>query len=205
MQQITVCTPYEPERKLALAYNRAMEQASTEWVLFLDWDLFNCNPYWYDMCQLAVKKVGHEAGWITCMTNRIGAPQQKYDDAPTSNDVLEHMDYAKNVFKRHSVLTPDGRLLDTAVIRIPGALSGFFILTSKTAWRKCGGFDENRKRLVGVDNIYSRDVSRAGFRLFCIPGLYFYHVYHEKTKVWRGGHAGAGTMQQERGHDGTGN
>ena len=191
MEQITVCTPYEPGRKLAFAYNRAMRQAKTEWVLLLDWDLFSCNPYWYDMCLNAVDQAkGKKIGWITCVTNRIGAPQQKAKDAPKGDDILEHIYYGKQRFKKHSIVDNDGHLVSTELVRIPGALSGFFILTNKTAWKKSGGFDENKKRLLGVDNRYSRALSLAGYQLFSMPGLYYYHVYGRKREIWKGKGAG---------------
>jgi GT2 family glycosyltransferase len=80
----------------------------------------------------------------------------------------------------------DGKLIKAHVQRFKGALSGFFILTSKTAWKAAGGFDENRKRLVGVDNYYSRAISQAGYQLWGMPGLYFYHIYKQKARMWRG-------------------
>ncbi|KKM91172.1 hypothetical protein LCGC14_1231200 [marine sediment metagenome] len=190
-EQITVCIPYESGRRLAVAYNRAMKQAQTEWVLLLDWDLFICNPYFYDMCVYAAEQIGrYQTGWITCVTNRIGAPQQREKGAPKSNDVAEHTLYAKELFRQHSKIDGHGRLVQTRVERIPGALSGFFILTNKTAWKKCGGFDEDRKRLLGVDNRYSRALSRAGFAHYYMPGLYMYHVYGQKNDLWRGKGAG---------------
>lgn len=190
MEQITVCTPFEPGRQLAYAYNRAMQQAQTEWVLFLDWDLFNCNPYWYDMCQYAIKAVGHRTGWITCVTNRIGAPQQRAPQPPEGHDVTQHMAYARQLFDQYSRVDNRGVLKETVVERIPGALSGFFILTNKTAWRACGGFDENRKRLMGVDNRYSKALSRAGYAHYFMPGLYYYHIYMHKRHVWKANGAG---------------
>ena len=76
------------------------------------------------------------------------------------------------------------------MIRVPGALSGFFILTSKTAWKDCGGFDEKRKRLLGVDNRYSRALNKAGYALYCMPGLYFYHIYKDKSLIWKANGSG---------------
>lgn len=171
---IDVKLAYEPGRKLARAYNRAMETATTEWVLLLDWDLFACNPFWYDMSVAAIDRVGHDAGWITCVTNRIGNPGQKMTDAPQNDDMMAHMQYAKHLYG----------LYGEEVVRFKGALSGFFILTNKTAWKAAGGFDEvNRKKLNGVDNNYSRDLQRAGFRLYGMPGLYYYHIYKRKTLI----------------------
>lgn len=189
-EKITVCVPFEQHRKLAKAYNRYMREAGTEWVLFLDWDLFNPNPYWYDMCQMAIGKVPNNVGWITCVTNRIGAPQQRAEDAPKTDDLKDHILYAKDRFDQYSKVDKDGVLVDTIVSRIPGALSGFFILTNRTAWKTCGGFNENRKRLLGVDNAYSKALSLKGYIHYYIPGLYFYHMRGRKRTLWKANGAG---------------
>ena len=172
---IDIKMAYEAGGKIARAYNRAMESTTAEWVLFLDHDLFICNRHWYDMSLEAIKQVGGDAGWITAVTNRIGAPQQRCKDAPESHDLREHFDYAKQRYLKY------GR----NVMRVPGALSGFFILTNKTVWSKAGGFNEKRGGLLGVDNDYSRAVQQAGYKLYIIPGLYFYHLYRQKKKFMR--------------------
>lgn len=164
---------YEPGKKLALAYNRAMASTAAEWVLFLDQDLFICNPHWYAMCLSAIDQVGHEAGWITCVCNRIGAPQQRCRPDPDTDDVMDHIAFARRLYEQFGHTTKP----------CPGSLSGFFILTSKTAWRAAGGFNERRPGMLGVDNDYSRSVRRAGFGLFLMPGLYFYHLYKKKPAV----------------------
>lgn len=192
MDRITVTIPYLEGRKLAKAYNAAMIEAQTEWVLILDWDLFSCNPHWYDCCKSAIEQVGRDAGWITAVTNRIGSNSQKAikfmpdDPPPEGHDVTEHILYGRRIHQKFNLMDSTGKLERAAVQRIPGALSGFFILTSKTAWRRAGGFNENRQRLMGVDNFYSRDLSKAGYKLYAMPGLYFYHIYREKARFWRG-------------------
>jgi len=155
---------------LAYAYNRGMRTTKAEWVLFLDHDLFICNPHWYEMCIHAIRQVGDQTGWITCVTNRIGNPGQKAPEPPTSNNIEDHILYARRLYK----------VFGNEVMRVKGALSGFFILTNKTAWKKAGGFNERRKRLLGVDNDYSRALSRAGYMHYSMPGLYFYHLYRQK-------------------------
>lgn len=191
--RIDVRIAYEPGRKLAAAYNRAMQESQCEWVLFLDWDLFNCNPYWYDCCVSAIEQCGDVAGWITCVANRIGSNSQKAkffmdedDPPPLCNTIERHMAYARRMHRRYNTMDEEGRLVKAHVQRFKGALSGFFILTSKTAWKAAGGFNENRKRLMGVDNHYSRAISQAGYQLWGMPGLYFYHIYKQKARMWRG-------------------
>lgn len=193
MGKITVCIPYKQGRQLAKAYNEAMDNAATEWVLLLDWDLFNCSPYWYDCCVSAIEQAGPKVGWITCVTNSIGSNSQKAkffmdeDDPPPACDNMRmHMAYARRLHRKYNEVDPEGGLVKVDVRRFKGALSGFFILTNKTAWKAAGGFNENRKRLMGVDNHYSRDICRAGYRLMGMPGLYFYHMYRKKARLWRG-------------------
>jgi GT2 family glycosyltransferase len=177
---IDVVMPYEPGMKLAYAYNRAMQLSAAEWVLFLDHDLFICNRWWYEMCMEAIRKAPDNCGWITAVTNRIGNKNQKAVSRrglsiPDTEDVGVHCQFSHELYKDWG----------TQLLRCRGAMSGFFILTNKAAWRAAGGFDENRKRLAGVDNIYSRDLNRAGYCFYKLPGLYFYHMYRKKNLYMR--------------------
>lgn len=144
-------------------------------MLFLDSDILLLNNHWYDMCLHAIEVVGNKTGWVTAVTNRIGAPQQRASDAPRSDDIGEHAAYSQGRYEEFG----------NTVRRVPGALSGFFILTNKTAWKKCGGFNEKRGGLLGVDNDYSRALSRAGYQHFQLPGLYCYHIRQMKKKFLR--------------------
>ncbi len=173
---IDVKIPYEPGAQLGLAYNRAMRETTAPWVLFLDHDLFCCNPHWYDMCLEAINRVGDQAGAITCMTNHIGNPAQKCNDAPHSNDLFDHIRYAKKRFQEYRYTTA----------RIRGPLCGFFILTNRKVWEKVGGFSESRPGLNGVDNDYSLAFNRGGYNLYGMPGLYYYHVYKLKIPLQKG-------------------
>jgi len=167
--------PFDVGGKLASAYNRAMERATSEWVLFIDHDLFICNKHWYQMCCSAIQQIGHKTGWITAVTNRIGNPSQKVVGAPMSHNLIEHTAFARRLYLEHG----------ETVERCKGAMSGFWILTNKTAWKDCGGFDEGRKRLLGVDNKYSQALSRAGYAHYRLPGLYVYHIYKQKKLYMR--------------------
>lgn len=174
-EPIQVVIPFDTGGHLAAAYNRAMERATSEWVLFFDHDLFFCNKHWYQMCVEAIKQVGHKTGWISAVTNRIGNPNQRVEDAPLSHDLVQHIEFARVQYEKHG----------SQAVRCRGAMSGFWILTNKTAWKRCGGFDEKRKRLLGVDNKYSQALSRAGYAHYKIPGLYVYHIYQQKKIYMR--------------------
>lgn len=185
LEPIEVQIVYDTEGRLARAYNRGMRRAKSEWVLFIDHDLYICNPHWYQICIKAIQLVGHRTAWISAVTNLIGNPSQlasfgsdKLDEQnpiPKSHDLVEHFAYARKLYEHWG----------NQVMKCLGAMSGFWILTHKHAWKRAGGFDENRKRLLGVDNVYSRWVSRAGYVHYKIPGLYVYHIWRQKKNYLR--------------------
>jgi GT2 family glycosyltransferase len=170
---------YEPDRQLALAYNRAMESTSAEWVLFLDQDLFICNPHWYEMCLYAIKELkDKQPGWITAKCNRVVNRSQLHCTEYTdSNNVIDHINVARNLYDRSGNNISEGK----------GKFSGFFILTNKTAWKHVGGFEDVGRGLSGVDNNYSEKLKNNGFGLYVMEGLYFYHLWKElkRTSLWQ--------------------
>ena len=173
---IDVKIPYEPGGKLAYAYNRAMESTSAEWVLFLDHDLFICNPHWYEMCLNAIEQTKDmNPGWITARCNRIAGIPQKYKVVSDDNDIFHHIKIAKGLYKKYR----------DKVRQITDDLSGFFILTNKTAWRAVGGFKDVGQGLFGIDNEYRRGLAEMNFGLFVIDGLYFYHLYKQKKVAFK--------------------
>ena len=178
---IDVKIPYEPNDKLAYAYNRAMESTSAEWVLFLDHDLFICNPHWYKMCIGAIKQLkGKKVGWITAKCNRIGCPAQrlskKWPNPSDADDILQHINIAKQLYKEKGQW----------ITKTNAILSGFFILTNKTAWQSVGGFRHMNKAIFGIDSEYCGCLIKQGFGLYVMEGLYFYHLYKQKKLAFKG-------------------
>jgi GT2 family glycosyltransferase len=179
--RIPVIIAYAPQQKLGFAYNREMGHID-EWVIFIDYDVMLLNPHWYDICLNAIQKVGHDAGWITCYTNRIGCKNQALGiDNIDSHDIKYHQLIAKKMYD-----TKRGKIID--LTPGPGQLSGMFILTNKKAWKAVGGFKEDG--FYGIDNDYSMKLKRAGFRLYLMQDLYVYHSYFrfvmkDGREVWR--------------------
>ena len=168
---IDVKIPYEPGNKLAYAYNRAMENTQAEWVLFLDHDLFICNPHWYKMCLNAIRQLENKKiGWITAKCNRISGIPQKVAINNDNNDVINHINIAKELY----------RLYGNKITETNHDLSGFFILTNKTAWQAVGGFKHMDKTIFGIDNEYRRCLAEKEFGLYVMEGLYLYHLYKQK-------------------------
>ena len=171
---IDVKIPYESGRQLAFAYNRAMETATSEWVLMVDHDIYLAtNPHWYAMSLNAVEQLQNKkVGWITAKTNRIGNKSQLYSVQNDSDDLNQHIDIASKLYEERG---------DTISVA-KGNLSGFFILTNKTAWQSVGGFKDQGKGLSAVDNIYSKELRANGFGMYVMDGLYLYHFYKKRKK-----------------------
>lgn len=166
--------PYEPHAELVTAYNRYMERAEG-WVLFLDQDLFLCNPAWYAICLNAIQ-AHPEAGIITCWTNRLCKSNhfQRDRNAPKGNDVEEHCAYARWKWDASGESFTSYQL---------GEFAGFFLLTNRRTWEDVGGFQSvNGGSLLGVDHDYAQRVVSAGRSIIRLDGLYVYHRY---AREWR--------------------
>ena len=173
---IDVVIPYEPYKQLGKAYNRIMDKAD-DWVLFLDQDLYLCNPNWYQMCITWIENYGEQAGWITCFTNRLGHTMQIFNSAPESNDMTDHIRFAEMLWHSNGDAVTD-------ISHMPDGMlaSGFFMLTNKKVWNEVGGFADG---FLGIDNDYHKKIVANGYKLLRLDGLYIYHNYsriHELIK-----------------------
>lgn len=171
MHYLEVRVPYLPDKQLGRSYNEAMETVR-DWVMFLDSDVFlRTQPKWYDICVHAIQHTPN-AGFITCVTNRIGCPQQRCVDAPKSDDIADHIEFGRQRYAKF------GFTVNELVRPRP---SGMLFLTSKRVWEMSGRF---RDGFLGVDNAYAQSVRKAGFGVYLMEGLYVYHSY---KREWRQG------------------
>lgn len=173
---IAIIIPYEPDKKLAYAYNRAANDSLADWILFLDTDLFILNHRFYNICLSAISKVDSTCGWITARTNRLGPSTRIHQldvNAPKSDDISEHTLYSEKLYSEYG---DEVRNITNLSKQIP--LSGFFILTP-TKVAQSVGF---RGEFLGCDNNYCNDLIKLGYSTWIIPGLYFYHQYKRPWK-----------------------
>lgn len=168
---IDVRIPWEPGRRLGYACNRMMKTVE-DWALILDWDVMLLNVNWYDICLSAINKVGHDAGLISCVTNRIGCPLQKQPCHDT-DDLAYHYTLADEVAKTHAGILED-------VTDKPNKLSGLFFLTHREAWDKVGGVPD--EKFIGMDNFYHDRIKEAGYHVYIMRDLYVFHNYRRQWK-----------------------
>jgi GT2 family glycosyltransferase len=163
---IDVRIPWEPDRKLGLAFNRAMATVD-DWALILDHDVYLCHPDWYRICQKAIEQIGHHAGVITCVTNAIGCPLQRAHHDKIQ-DMNWHVDFAVSRYEQVGNRYDD-------VTDSQYRLSGLFFLTRRRVWNQIGPIPDDK--FIGLDNWYDSRCREAGFRTYVLPGLYVYHGY----------------------------
>jgi len=165
---IEVVIPHGADNNLGAEYNRIMKNIS-DWVLFIDHDILLLTRHWYHATLAAIKRHGHDAGWISGVTNRIFCPDQRIAPAVDHDDVIGHIQFANDLYETHGDKTRE------PTSGIP--FSGFFILTHKQAWEKVGGFSNG---FLGVDNDYWNKLVGAGYKTYIMPGIYMYHIYRKK-------------------------
>lgn len=170
--EIETIVPFEPGRQVGYAYNRAMARVK-DWALILDHDVYLVNPLWYQMCLSVIETAGHDAGWITCYTNRIGCAHQVAPGVDTENhDMKYHRFMAKQLYDANGMSIID-------LSKTKRLLSGVFILTHRKAWDDAGGFKEDS--FFAVDNEYHSKLVSCGYKILLMSGLYVYHGYMRET------------------------
>lgn len=175
--KINIVIPYEPDANLGGEYNRIMEESCHDWVLFLDHDVLILNPHWYHLCQEAIRKYP-EAGLFTAFGSAGGGGFQRIKGSPErGQSILVHRQFAKNLWKRfkYSLTLNDPNVPKQWTM-------GFFMLTSKTAWKKAGGFSGNG--LFAQDTRYYKRIIAAGLKCYRIDGIYCYHLLERIDGTW---------------------
>lgn len=169
---IDVKIPYEPEKRLAVAYNRAMEDSSADWVLLLDHDVFlACNPYWYGMCLNAINTLKNErVGLITCVTSKTNNTCQRAAIQVRTDRIKHHIRVATQLY----------RLYKSTVVPWEDSfhVAGFFMLVNKSAWEQVR-FVSMRKGIDKIDHDFARRLMENGYKIYTLPGLY---VFHYRTR-----------------------
>ena len=165
---IDVKIPFDEKGRLAMAYNRALEQGDSEWVLFLDHDVFLCNPFWYEMC-IAVIMACKQLPKVALIGCACGGERHystmQQNGNPNSN-IEHHIKIAKENYLRHG----------TSIIQIPEHTPGYFMLLKREIAKEIG-FIQNKenKGFNNIDVDFGNRLLEAGHHIYHMPGLYIYH------------------------------
>jgi len=163
---VDVRIPYDENNQLAMAYNRALENSSAEWVLFLDHDVFLCNPKWYEMCLNAIDQLKDDPKAI-CVGCVCGGEHHKSSMGrgfvPTSN-LDYHIKESKHHFKEF------GNSLQIEKQHIAGY---FMLLNRKNAMKI--GFRQVKSSINKIDQDFGDRSLAAGYHNYMMRGLYIFH------------------------------
>lgn len=161
---IDVKIPYEPGKKLALAYNRAMENTTAPWVLLLDHDVSLVNPQWYDICLKVIDNLKNtNVGLITCVT-RGKARSFQLVQATNHDQMNAHIQSAFEIYAHWG----------DKVEKVETTITGFFMLIKREAWEKVQ-FQEVGHGVDKVDIDFSSRLLKAGYEIYVMKGLYVFH------------------------------
>lgn len=163
--RVHVMTPYDLNKNLGDAYNRAMSMLPDgDWGCLIDYDVQFLTPDAIAIMHEYAKQ-NPSAGMLTCYTNRIGCTAQllggKFNE---SSDMLEHIKLAEQQKKDLYKCTP-----------LPGLTSGFLMLISKGTWNNIKFSDSGK--CLGVDNDFAQRLHKAGKSILRMNGLYVFHQY----------------------------
>lgn len=164
---IDVRIPYELSNQLAKAYNRALKESSAEWILFLDHDVFLCNPKWYEMCLLAIGQLKRDAR-AACITCVCGGERHKRTMAAkgTPSDNIEHHIRESIIHYQHYKVKLE---------QIQEYAAGFFMLVNRKHAQDIGGFVQQDHSINNIDIDFGNRLLAAGYHIYLMRGLYIYH------------------------------
>jgi glycosyltransferase involved in cell wall biosynthesis len=165
MAKVHAYTPFSKTGDLGRACNEIMERLELdEWALFLDHDVCVLDNSFWNLLQETIDK-NPNAGAISCWTNHILNTGLIIPGCPESQDILEHIAFAKDTYEKYG-----SRITDFGC---KYHLSGFCFATSKRAWLKAGNFMHG---FGNVDIAYGECLKRAGMKLLRMDGAYLYHL-----------------------------
>ena len=166
-KHIEVRIPCSKDNNLAAIYNSALSDCRSDWVLFLDHDVFLCNPHWYKICleALAALKQDPMAACIGCV---CGGERHRHTMAsngfPNAN-IEDHIEISRGEYFKY------GNTLQ----RIHQHIPGFFMLLRTSVARQINFRQVKRGRINNIDVDFGNRLLEAGYHIYTMPGLYIYH------------------------------
>ena len=165
--KIDVKIPYSPTGQLADAYNEALTEGTSEWILFLDHDIFLCNPHWYDMCVRAIKSLKNDpkAFCIGCIAGGETTPKKIRAGLVPPDSIGIHIDLARKAYHQYgNTLVPREKYV-----------TGFFLLVNRKIAQEVGFRQHKEGNIYNIDVDFGTRGLEAGYNIYTMPGLYVYH------------------------------
>lgn len=165
---IHYCSPQRSDKNIGKAYDEIMDLLKPEdWAVLTDLDVCFLTREQPNLIERAIKEYP-DTGMFTCLTNRIGSP----DNLLNYKDYITDMGY-------HARIAKEQQELPFSVRPFKGLPGGFFMGIKKETYLKVGRFIDG---FLGVDNNYAFRILHKGFKILLIESLYVFHLRELKSK-----------------------
>lgn len=167
IQRIDVKIPFSVDNKLAEAYNTALRESCTDWVLFLDHDVFLCNPLWYEICLTTVNSlscIDPKAALVGCASGGSRHKGHMRENGDPVANIESHIIISKQRYHKHA----------NELVQIEQHVAGYFMLLNRKIAMEVG-FKQINKTINNIDRDFGTRVLEAGYTIYHLPGLYVYH------------------------------
>ncbi len=165
--------PFSEIKNLGKAYNDHIKLLpSGSWICIQDYDTCFLDYQFY-INMLVYIKIFPNQGIFTCLTNRTGCIEQRYNGEIYENPDMNHWEEVS--INIHSKAT--------SLKDINKEISGFCMLFNKNVWESAGGFLEREGRCLGIDNNFCWIVLEKGYKIGLMENVFCFHYYRLKKGI----------------------
>lgn len=167
--KIRYITPFsiEPHKRIypniGGEYNQVISELPDDcWIVLRDGDTMFLRSDWGHQIQ-SIIEANNDYDLITCMTNRLGVPDQLWYGEIMEGDISKQIEVANTAWNDHR----------NTVVPVKLA-AGLCMIFKKELWTKVGGFPEYD---ITFDRVFSDRVLKSGGKIGIAKGLYLFHLY----------------------------
>jgi|SRR5690606_25668220 len=169
-------SPYSTDKLLGRAYNDlcSIVPNDDDFICLIDGDVMFLNSNYGHIIEAAIKN-NPQYQLFTCYASRIKNPQQMYQGKISEDpNIIHHWEIAQR-----NAIENKGKVKELKQL-----ISGHVMIFSKWLWKQIP-FVEQTKRgtILGIDNVFSSQVLKSGYRIGLIEDLYVLHYYRMKQGI----------------------
>jgi glycosyltransferase involved in cell wall biosynthesis len=159
---IEFVVPYAFDKNLGRAYNEIFEKTTADYVCLMDGDImFFHNDFGHFISEAISHNPG--GGIYTCLTNRIGNPEQRFQGRVSPNaNMLMHKKTAYNLRRKYGYKAVIAKQRTSMLLSV----------IPKKVWEEFRFMDG----LMNVDWDFSSRVMQK-YPIYILQGLYVFHLY----------------------------
>lgn len=159
---IEFVVPYAFDKNIGREYNEIFERSTADYICIMDGDImFFDNDFGHFISEAISRTPG--GGIYTCLTNRIGNPEQRFQGRVSPNaNILMHKNTSDKLRKKYGY----------KMVRAKQRTSMLMSVIPKKVWEEFKFIDG----LLNVDWDFSSRVMKK-YPIYIMQGLYVFHLY----------------------------